>query len=101
MRLYEMYRDAGRYDDAVWVCDNLAATKDAPPQAVAQAMTMKGEILYDFANKADAAELVYKKVLQTFKPGSSDYVRLACIRMGELTMVRGDLKDSEEVARRC
>src|SRR5262249_40160164 len=80
-----------------WVCDHLAEAKDAPPQAVTQAMTMKAEVLYDFANKADAAEQVYKTVLRTFKPGSSDYVRLACIRLGEFTLVKGQFKDAKKL----
>src|SRR5215831_17442221 len=76
-RLYEIYRDSGRYDDAIWVCDHIAQQKDVPPQTAAQALDMKAEILYDWQDKNDAADQICKLVLQKYKQSNSDYVRWA------------------------
>lgn len=97
MRLYEIYRDSGRYDDAIWVCDHIAAQKDAQPATVAQAMEMKSEILYDWQDKVDASDLICKQILQRFRQANTDYVRWACIRMGELSLARGDAKTAKKI----
>ncbi len=97
IRLYEMYRDSGRFDDAIAVCDAISGAKDVPPQLAAQWMVLKAEVLYDYQNKIDAAETVYKTVMKTFKAENSDYVRLAYIRMGELALVRGDVKAARKI----
>jgi tetratricopeptide (TPR) repeat protein len=96
-RLYEIYRDNGRYDDAIWVCDHIAQQKDVQPQTAAQALDMKAEILYDWQDKNDAADQVCKLVLQKYKQSNSDYVRWACIRMGELALARGDVKTAKKI----
>lgn len=87
-RVYDLYRDAGKYDDAVWVCDWIAKTLG--PNEGAQAMNMKAEILYDYQDNIDAAADVCRKTLEKYGQVNSDYVRLAYIRLGEYQLARGE-----------
>lgn len=86
-RVYELYRDAGKFDDAVWVCDWLARTL---PESTPMAMNLKAEILYDYQDKIDAASETCKSVLQKFGSTNSDFVRMAYIRQGEYMLARGE-----------
>ncbi len=95
-RLWELYRDGGKYDDALWVCDRLLDRKPQPPLAV-HLLVMKAEILYDFLDRADAAEACCRKVLDQFRSAPSDYVRLAYVRSGEFALLRGDREGARKI----
>ena len=88
-QLYEMYRDAGKFDDAIWVCDYLLKTTKSDDIA-AMALNMKAEIQYDFMDNAVAANETCKTVLLKYSLANTDQVRMAYIRMGEYALVRGD-----------
>ena len=87
--LYEMYRDDGQFDDAIWVCDYKLKTSHGDGGS-AWALNMKAEIQYDFLNNVDAATETCKTVLLKYSATPSDHVRMAYIRMGEYALVRGD-----------
>ena len=97
LRLYDMYKEAGKFDDAIAICDTVAENKDAPPPMAGQALVLKAEILFDYQNKIDAAEAVYKTVLRRFKPEQTDYVRVSYLRLGELALMRGDVKTAKKI----
>ena len=88
-RLYELYRDTAKFDDAIWVCDYLLKTTKSDDVA-AMALNWKAEIQYDFMNNVDAALETCKAVLLKYSQANTDHVRMAYIRMGEYAMVRGD-----------
>ncbi len=88
MRLYDFYRDHARFDDALWVCDDLL--KITHNEMAAMAMNMKAEIQYDYMDNAALATETCKAVLLKFSQTNTDHVRMAYIRMGEYAMVRGD-----------
>ena len=96
VRLWELYRDDGKYDDALWVCDHVLGRKPPPP-AAAQALVMKAEILYDCLNRADEAEACCRTVLDRFGAAPSDYVRLAYIRTGEFALLKGDREGARKI----
>ncbi len=96
VRLWELYRDDGKYADALWVCDQVLARKPPPP-AAAQALVMKAEILYDYQDRAAEAEASCRMVLDRLAAAPSDFVRLAYIRSGELALVRGDREGARKV----
>ena len=89
IRVYELYRDAGKYDDAIWVCDWLAA-RNSNGESAAMALNLKAEILYDYQDKVDAAAEVCKEILSKYGQANTDYVRLAYIRLGDYALARGD-----------
>ncbi|MBI2900274.1 MAG: tetratricopeptide repeat protein [Planctomycetes bacterium] len=96
LRLYELYRDAGKYDDAVWVCDHVL--KSQPADAIAAtALALKAEILYDYQDRRDEAEACCKLVLEKHRAAGTDFVRWAYIRSGELALARGDRDGAKKV----
>jgi tetratricopeptide (TPR) repeat protein len=102
--LYEQYRDAGKYDDALWVCDYLLKSNDKNEEsAKAQALNLRAEILYDYKDDVKAAADACKRVMVECSTARTDFVRSAYIRLGEYALVRGDRplarKSLEEVER--
>jgi tetratricopeptide (TPR) repeat protein len=96
MRLFELYRDGGRYDDALWVCEYMLQNK--PPDAVAvAALNMKAEILYDYQDKPEAAEACCKTILEKYGKTPTDFVRAAYLRLGEFAMVRGRRDEAKKI----
>jgi tetratricopeptide (TPR) repeat protein len=96
IRLWEICRDDGKYEDALWVCDRILDRKPPAPVAV-QALLMKAEILYDGQNRAADAEACCRKVLDQFASAPSDYVRWAYIRSGEFALLRGDREGARKI----
>jgi tetratricopeptide (TPR) repeat protein len=97
LRLYDLYKENGKFDDAIAICNTISENKDAPPPMAAQALVFKAEVLFDYQNKIDEADAVYKTVLRRFKPEATDYVRVAYLRLGELALMRGDVKTARKI----
>lgn len=96
VRLWEIYRDGGRYEDALWVCDAVAGRSPPPPLA-ARMLLMKAEILYDYLDRAADAEACCRAVLDRHPPGSTDFVRWAYLRTGEFALLRGDREGARKI----
>jgi len=88
-RLYELYRDTGKFADALWVCDYILQIS-GDNNIKAMALNMKAEIQYDYMDNVDAARETCKAVLLQYSEANTDHVRMAYIRMGEYALVRGD-----------
>ncbi|MEI6234026.1 MAG: PKD domain-containing protein [Planctomycetota bacterium] len=95
-RLYEMYRDAARYDDAMWVCDFMVKTAKSDDVA-AMALNLKAEIQFDYMDNVNAAQETCKTVLATYAKSNTDHVRMAYIRTGEYALVRGDREQARKI----
>lgn len=89
VRLWEIYRDDGRHEDALWVCDH-AAGRAPPAPLAARMLLLKVEILYDYLDRAAEAEACCRTVLNTYATTPTDFVRWAYIRTGEFALLRGD-----------
>ncbi len=96
IRLWELYRDGGKYEDAVWVCDHVLG-RNPPPPVAAQALVMKAEILYDWMDRRDEAEACCRAVLDRFGAAASDYVRWAYIRTGEFALLKGGREEARKI----
>ncbi len=95
-RLFELYRDDGKFEDALWVCDRLLLTPYNEGH-VARALYLKATVLYDDRDDAAGAEACLKEILTMGAAAKSDYVRLAFIRSGEMALVRGDREAARKI----
>jgi tetratricopeptide (TPR) repeat protein len=96
IRLWEICRDEGKYDDALWVCDHLLGRKPPAPVA-AQMLVLKSEILYDYQDRAGEAEACCRTVLDKLGSAPSDFVRMAYIRTGEFALLKGDREGARKI----
>lgn len=96
VRLWQIYRDGGRHEDALWVCDH-AAGRTPPAPLAARMLLMKAEILYDYLDRAADAEACCRAVLDQYAAAPTDFVRWAYVRSGEFALLRGDRAGARKI----
>lgn len=95
-RLVDLYRDDGKPDDAVWVCDRLL--QGAPSGALAaRALAVKAAVLYDDLDRREDAAACCKIVLDSYRKAGTDFVRMAYILSGELALAGGDRAGARKI----
>jgi tetratricopeptide (TPR) repeat protein len=88
-RLFELYRDQGKFDDALWVCERLLLNPHTESH-MARSLYMKATVLFEDKGDAAGAEACLKEILGKYARAGTDYVRFAFIRSGELALLRGE-----------
>jgi tetratricopeptide (TPR) repeat protein len=95
-RLAEIYRDAGKAEDALGVFNRLDQIAANDVQRV-RALYRKAEILYDDRDDRAGAEACCRTILDAHRKAATDYVRSAYIRSGEFALARGDREAARKI----